>query len=240
VKRISIKNLKKEFKIGFIKRQTALMRIFGMISGRTPRKKIIAIDDVSFGVNSGDILGLIGKNGSGKSTLLRLVAGIYKQDKGIIMTDGKIISLINLRAGLKNRLTMTDNIYLIGSIFGMSQKTIRKRFASIAKFSQLEKFTNTKLFQFSQGMRQRLVFSIAVHAEPKILLLDEVFELGDKNFKKKSANKIKQLVKTGACVLLVSHELWMIKKYCNRTIWIDKGKIIQKGSTSKIISQYEK
>jgi ABC-type polysaccharide/polyol phosphate transport system ATPase subunit len=184
--RIIVENISKKFKIGFKKNQGALERFISFFSGKEPKKTIHALKDVSFEVRKGEIVGIIGENGSGKSTLLRVIAGIYKQDEGKIITNGKVISIINLVIGLHLRLTMKDNILLISSFFGLSQKEIEKRFDSIVEFAELESFVNTKIYQFSEGMKQRLAFSIAIYCNPEILLLDEVFEVGDESFRKKS------------------------------------------------------
>ena len=237
--RIIIENLGKKFKIGFKKRQSALARFAGLFSGRESRKTIWALEDISFKVKKGEIVGLIGKNGSGKSTLFRCISRIYNKNKGILKTRGRVIPIIGLNVGLQSRLTMKDNIFLCCSLFGLSGKTIKERFEEIVKFSELEEFINTKIYQFSEGMKQRLAFSIAINCEPDILLLDEVFEVGDENFKKKSAEKIKELVKNGVSVLLVSHELWMIEKYCDRVLWLDKGKIRKEGKVKDVVKRYK-
>lgn len=239
MERIIVREVGKKFKIGFKKGQGALARLVSFFSGREARKIIWALKDVSFSINEGEIVGIIGKNGSGKSTLLRTIARIYKKNRGRVRTKGKIVSLINLNIGMQPRLTMRDNIYLCCSLFGLSQKSIKQRFNSIVEFSELETFVNTKLYQFSEGMKQRLAFSIAIHCNPDILLLDEVFEVGDKKFKIKSADKIKEIVKRGASILLVSHEMWMIEKYCDRVIWMDKGEIVKDGD-KRIIKEYLK
>ena len=238
MERIIIREVGKKFKIGFKKGQSALARFVSLFSGREARRIIWALNNISFKVDEGEIVGIIGKNGSGKSTLLRTISRIYKKNRGRVRTRGKIVSLINLNIGMQPRLTMRDNIYLCCSLFGLSQKEIKKRFSSIIEFSELENFVNTKLYQFSEGMKQRLAFSIAIHCNPNILLLDEVFEVGDKEFKIKSAEKIKELVKKGVSVLLVSHEMWMIEKYCTRVIWIDKGKIVKDGKTKQVLKKY--
>lgn len=238
MERIIFENVSKEFWIGFNKKRSTLGRIFDTIFGRIPTTKLVAVDAVSFKVNSGELLAIIGKNGSGKSTLLRLVAGIYRPESGIITTKGKIISLINLYIGLKLRLTMRDNIFMIGSLFDLSRKDIKDRFNQIVDFAGLAQFVNTKLSQFSSGMIQRLVFSIAINSNPEILLLDEVFEVGDEDFKKKSSDKIKELVKNGVTVLLVSHDLDMIRKHCPRTMLMSKSKLVDIGSTELIIQKY--
>ena len=199
--------------------------IVSFLSGREPKHIIQAISNVSLEVKAGEIVGIIGDNGSGKSTLLRIVSNIYRADSGTVETFGKIISLINLGVGLKERLNMKDNIYMLGTLFGLTNKKIQEKFDSIVSFSGLHEFVHTKIYQFSEGMKQRLAFSVAIHANPDILIIDEVFEVGDEDFRVKSASKIKELVSHGASVLLVSHDKELINKYCSKTIKIDKGNI---------------
>ncbi len=237
MKRIQVKNLSKDFKIGARKSQGALAHFTSFFSGKNYKRNISVLKEVNFSVESGDIVGIIGNNASGKSTLLRLIAGIYKEDSGEIKTNGKIISLLNLNIGLKDKLTMKDNIYLCASLFGLSRKEIKESFASIVGFSELRDFINTKIYQFSEGMKQRLSFSIAVHCKPDILLLDEIFEIGDAKFKTKSVEKIKELTRKEASVILVSHELWMIEKYCNKVLYLDKSRIAGKGGI-EIVKKY--
>ncbi len=237
-KRIILKEIEKSFKIGFRKKQSFLERILNLISGKESKKVLRVLNNVSLEVKKGEILGIIGENGSGKSTLLRIIAGIYRHDGGSLFVKGNLISLINLNVGLKERLSMKDNIFLVGSLLGLSQKTIKKEFNSIVKFAGLEEFVNTKIYQFSEGMKERLDFSIAIHCNPDILLLDEVFAVGDEDFRLRSAEKIKELSKKGVSVVFVSHELWMIEKYCGRVVWMEGGKIIKEGDVEKIVKEY--
>lgn len=239
MERIIVDKVSKKFKIGFKKDQSALARFVSLFSGKEPKKIIWALKQVSFKAEEGEIVGIIGENGSGKSTLLRAIAGIYDAE-GKIITNGKIVSLINLNIGMQYRLTMKDNIYLCCSLFGLPNKEIRNKFNSIVEFTELENFVDTKLYQFSNGMLERLAFAIAIHCNPNILLLDEVFEVGDEDFKIKSANKIKELVKKGANVLLVSHDLKMIEKYCDRVIWLEQGKIKKEGRTREVVGEYRR
>lgn len=240
MERIIIDNVSKKFKIGFKKEQTALSRIISFFSGGESKKIIYALRNVSFSVKKGEILGIIGDNGSGKSTLLRIIARIYEVDKGYIKTNGNVVPLIDLGGRLHARLTMKDNIFFIGSLFGLSQKTIKKKFNSIVKLSGLQNFINTKLYKFSSGMIARLAFSIVIHCNPDILLLDEVFAVGDKDFRFKSSKKIKEFAKNGTSIIFVSHDLESVKKYCDRVILMEKGKIIGVGNPEKIIRKYKK
>ena len=238
MKRIIVDNISKRFKIGFQQNQSALARAISLISGREPKRVITALEGVSFTVSAGETVGIIGENGSGKSTLLRIIAGIHRKDSGQVNISGKVISLIGLGYDMKERLTLEDNVFLVGSLYNMSRKGIREKFNSIVEFAGLEDFVKTKIYQLSLGLSERLVFSIATHCDPEILLLDEVFAVGDESFRHKSAEKIKELVNSGAAVILVSHELWMIEQYCDRAIWLDNGQIISVGNSKEITKKY--
>jgi ABC-type polysaccharide/polyol phosphate transport system ATPase subunit len=239
MRRITIKNVSKKFNIGYIKKQGFLARMLSAFSHRENKKEITVLNNVSFNIDSGEVVGIIGDNGSGKSTLLRVIAGIYKADSGEVSTNGRIISLINLGVGLKERLTMKENIFFVGSALGISQKEIREKFDSIVKFSQLGEFLETKIYQFSAGMIQRLIFSIAAYSDPDILLLDEVFEVGDEHFRQKSSGKMKELIKQNVTIVVVTHSLGLVKKYCNKAILIEKGKVIKEGNPSEVVALYK-
>lgn len=235
---IILEKITKDFKIGYKEKENTLNHFVSLFSGKNQKKTLSVLKNISFSVKEGEVVGVIGNNGSGKTTLLRIIAGIYSFDSGKLITKGKIVSLINLGAGLKERLTMRDNIYLLGALFGMDRKNIKEELPKIVKFSGLKDFLDTQVYQFSQGMIQRLVFSVAVFADPKILLLDEVFEIGDEDFKKRSAAKINELMKNGATALLVSHDMDMIEKYCSNTLWLSGGHLKNYGKTKIIIRKY--
>lgn len=237
-KTIQAKNIRKHFRIGCGQRRGALAWVLSTISGRQSTRDIVVLDGVTFEARSGEIIGLIGANGSGKSTLLRALAGIFPIDDGTIDVDGHIGALINLGTGLKERLTMRDNIFLVGSLFGMTSRSIRQQFDSIVSFAQLDNFVDTKIHQFSSGMLQRLAFAIAIHAGPDILLLDEVFEVGDELFKKKSAEHILSFAHSGGTVLFVTHDLASIERQCTRVLVMDNGSIVYDGSPSDAVRYY--
>ncbi|MBD3319983.1 MAG: ATP-binding cassette domain-containing protein [Chitinivibrionales bacterium] len=237
--RIAAKNITKTFLIGYAKRQGALARCISMISGKEPQRRLTAIDNISFCIGPGEITGLIGANASGKSTLLRIIAGIHPVDSGTLTTEGTIISLINLHAGLKDRLLMKDNIGLCASLFGLDKKGIVQRYDSMIAFSGLEAYTGTKIYQFSSGMRQRLVFSIAVHCNPDIILLDEDFEVGDETFRIKSMQKLKELQGNGTTIILASHNLKLVQEHCTSALWLQNGKIERMGESSAAVDAYQ-
>lgn len=226
MKKIILKDISKSFNIGIEKKQSALAGMLSMLSSRESKKRFKALDSVSLEISAGEILGITGSNGSGKSTLLRIMAGIYTAESGTLEVNGKVISIINLGVGLIERLPMRDNIFIVGSLFGMSRNSIRDKFDQIVDFSGLQEFIGTKIYQFSAGMIQRLAFSIAIHADPDILLLDEVFEVGDESFKKQSGERIKLMAAKGMTVVVVSHDADIIERYCTRVIAMDHGRIV--------------
>src|SRR4030042_2106494 len=243
MKRIIIEKVWKKFDIGMKKGQNTLEKFISLFSGREQRKSIWALRDVSFNARAGEIIGIIGRNGSGKSTLLRVIAGIYNQDKGCVKTNGKIVSLINLEAGLDLRLSAKDNIYLCCSIMGLKYKEIKEKFNEIISFAELQEFMDTKIYQFSLGMISRLAFSIiihsAMHKKPEILLLDEIFTVGDEHYKNKCMEKIEEIMKSGATIIMVSHNLPRIKKHCKRIIWLNQGQIVKDGG-KEVLDRYIK
>lgn len=237
---IKIQNLTKRFQIGYSKRQTALGRLIRTISGREPKRRITVLENISFDVRKGERLGVIGSNGAGKSTLLRCIAGIYSRYDGAIITKGRVVPVINLYWSLQDRLSMRDNIYLCCALLGMSRSEINRSFLSICLFSDLKKYTQTKVYQFSTGMKQRLAFSMAIHAKPDILLIDEVFEVGDEHFKKKCFSTLQDLASKEVTILIISSDLGIIQKNCDKVIWLEKSKVRMYTNTSTVVNEYLK
>lgn len=243
ITKISVKNISKSFKIGFSKSAGILPRLLSFSLGKESKKSITVLDNVSFDVRAGENIGIIGNNGSGKSTLLRIIAGIYKPSEGEIINQGEVIYMNGFGLGLKIRLTMRENIFLIGAIMGLSRREIKNRFDNIVSFSELEEFLDTKVYQFSYGMLNRLCFSTTMNCleqkNPDIILLDEVFGAGgDLNFQNKALSKMEEFIKSGAAVILVSHNLEIIEKYCDRVILLKNGRIIKEGPAKEIVSEY--
>lgn len=204
------------------------------------REEFLALDDVSFTLNKGDRLGLIGLNGAGKSTLLKIIAGVMKPTSGNISVSGKIAPLLELGAGFDPNYTGRENIYLNGAILGYSKEFLETRYDEIAEFSELGHFLEIPIKNYSSGMRSKLGFSIATIVEPDILILDEVLSVGDAKFRKKSGDKIKSLFDSGVTVLLVSHSINQIRDLCNKVIWLEKGKIIMSGDADEVCDAYLK
>lgn len=203
-------------------------------------KEFWALKDVSFQIEEGDRVGILGFNGAGKSTLLKIIAGVMKPTEGSVTTRGKIAPLLELGAGFDLQYTGAENIYLYGAVLGYSKEFIKEKFNEIVEFSELGDFINVPVKNYSSGMKSRLGFSIATIVEPDILILDEVFAVGDAKFRKKSEEKIKAMFDTGITVLFVSHNIKQVKTICNKAILLEKGTLIAKGEVADICKIYEK
>jgi len=239
--RIIVDKISKKFELKSVKYKGALERVLSIFN-IGEKEYISALKNINFKAKAGENIGIIGNNGSGKSTLLRLISEVYTPDEGNIKTDGKLVYLTGFGQGLMSKLTMRENIFLIGSIMGLSQKDIKKKFDEIVDFSGLRDFLDVKVYKFSSGMTMRLNFSIGLnclkHQNPDILLLDEIFYAGDTNFKEKVKEKMEELIRGGATILFVSHDLGLIKKYCDKVIWLDKGRIMLEGNPLEVIENY--
>ncbi len=199
-----------------------------------------AVKDVSFRLQKGDFLGIIGKNGSGKSTLLKAITKILKPISGTVHVEGKIAALLELGTGFDGDLTVKENIFLRGALLGYTKKFITEKYSDILAFAELGEFENLQFKSLSSGMKSRLAFSIACLVKPDILILDEVLSVGDGAFRQKSEKKMKEIIKSGTTTILVSHSLTQIKSICNKVLWLDKGKQMAFGETNEICKSYEK
>ncbi|HUF37098.1 MAG TPA: ABC transporter ATP-binding protein [Anaerolineales bacterium] len=197
-----------------------------------------ALRDVSFTVDRGEVLGVIGRNGAGKSTLLKVLARITAPTTGRVTLDGRISSLLEVGTGFHPELTGRENVYLNGSILGMSRSEIDAKLDEIVDFSGVEKFIETPVKYYSSGMRVRLAFSVAAHLEPEILLVDEVLAVGDIEFQRKCIGKMGEVSRAGRTVLFVSHSMTAVASLCDRGIWIEGGTIRSEGPIDAIISAY--
>jgi len=233
---IELKNVSKKFRLYHEKTRSLKERILGR--SKNVYEELWALKDVNLIIKKGETAGIIGVNGSGKSTLLKLIAKILYPTTGEIITSGKIATLIELGAGFHPDLTGKENVYLNGAILRMTKKEIDKKFNDIVKFAELEKFIDIPLRNYSSGMKMRLGFSIAVHVNPDILLIDEVLAVGDAAFKQKCYEKIRYFQRKQKTILYVSHNLESVKNICNWTIWLDKGKIIKQGNSNEVVNDY--
>ncbi len=216
----------KEYFIRFVKRDIAF-------------KEFWALKDVSFTIEKGDRVAILGYNGAGKSTLLKIIAGVLKPTEGSIKTCGKVVPLLELSAGFDLQYTGAENIYLYGSILGYSKEFIDAHYDSIVEFSELEDFIDVPVKNYSSGMRARLGFSIATAVDPDILILDEVLSVGDVMFRKKSLRHINQMLNDGVTVLFVSHSVNQMRRVCNKGIFLDQGRVTFYGDLEDAIAIYE-
>jgi len=205
---------------------------------RNPGEEFWALRDIDLEVQKGEMVGIIGVNGSGKSTLLKLIARIIEATSGRITVSGRVAALLELGAGFHPDLTGQENIYLNGSILGLTRREIEDRFQEIVSFAELERFIDIPVKHYSSGMYVRLGFAIAVHVEPEILLIDETLAVGDRAFQKKCLEKIYGLKQRGITILFVSHDLEAVRQLCNRAIWLDEGVIRAEGGTERVIEHY--
>jgi lipopolysaccharide transport system ATP-binding protein len=205
---------------------------------KSSKEEFWALKDVSFDVNPGDRLGIIGRNGAGKSTLLKILSRITEPTTGEIKIKGRVASLLEVGTGFHQELTGRENIYLNGAILGMSRKEIKKKFDEIVAFSEVEKFLDTPVKRYSSGMYVRLAFAVAAHLEPEILIIDEVLSVGDAQFQKKSMGKMGDVSKAGRTVIFVSHNMGAISSLCNKGIFLEKGILTCQGSIEKAVALY--
>lgn len=196
------------------------------------------LDDVTFEVNRGQMVGIIGPNGSGKSTLLRLIGGVGRPDRGRLDVDGRIGALLDLGAGFHMDLSGRDNIYISGVVAGLTRRQISERFDEIVAFAELEDFLDNPLRTYSSGMKMRLAFAVATNIDPDILLIDEILSVGDLTFQNKCFERINRFKQKGCTMLLVSHDMDQVEKFCDSVLWLKNGKVKGYGSTSEITKAY--
>lgn len=206
---------------------------------RSVHEDFWALKDVSFEVPQGSTFGLIGSNGSGKSTLLKVLSKIYFPDTGRIDTNGRVAALLEVGSGFHPELSGRENIYLNGSILGMSKKYIDEKYESIVSFSGVEEFIDQPVKNYSSGMYVRLGFSVAIHVEPEILIVDEVLAVGDAEFQEKCRQKFMEFKSDGRTVILVSHSMGAVREMCDHAAWLDKGELRCFGEAGNVIRRYE-
>ena len=198
----------------------------------------MALDNISFNVGKGEVVGIIGLNGSGKSTTLKLIAGILKPTEGTVKVNGNISPLIELGAGFDYELTARENVFLNGSVLGFSHAEMENKMDEIIEFSELGDFMDTAIKNFSSGMLARLGFSIATNVRPEILIVDEILGVGDFLFQQKCEKRINDMMSGGTTVIIVSHSIDQIKRLCDRVVWLDKGKVKLIGETQIVCNEY--
>ncbi|MBV7412845.1 ABC transporter ATP-binding protein [Dermabacteraceae bacterium TAE3-ERU27] len=230
---VRIENVSKEFVLNHNRALKEL--VFAALQGKKLRDKFTALHDISLTVHAGETVGLIGFNGSGKSTLLKNISGVLFPDRGRVLTRGKVAGLIEVGAGFHPDLSGRENVYLNGAILGMTKEEIDAKFDEIVAFSEIEEFIDTDVKYYSSGMFLRLAFAVAVHTDPDIFLVDEILSVGDEPFQRKCLARIRELQEDGKTMVIVSHELDMLEKLCNRIVFLRGGRIEYDGEPSEAI-----
>lgn len=237
---IKVSNVSKTFVLPHEKNSSIKNAVINFYKRNKSFEKQKVLSDISFEIKEGDFFGIVGRNGSGKSTLLKLLAGIYTPSKGTISVNGKLTPFIELGVGFNPELSGRENVFLNGALLGFNRKEMAEMYDEIVEFAELERFMDQKLKNYSSGMQVRLAFSIAIRAKGDILLLDEVLAVGDEAFQKKCVKVFDSYKKNNKTVILVTHDMSAVKKYCNKAILIHDGDIIDSGNPHQIAAKYAK
>ena len=236
---ISVEQLSKRYTIGTKKADSFRQALGAFFQKKKNKSSFLAVNDLNFTINKGEVVGIIGKNGAGKSTLLKLLSQITKPSEGTIRINGRVASLLEVGTGFHPELTGRENIFLNGTILGMTRAEVKQKFDEIVAFSGVEQFIDTPVKHYSSGMYVRLAFSVAAHLEPEILIIDEVLAVGDADFQQKCLGKMKSIAGEGRTVLFVSHNLAAVKELCQKGIVLEKGKLVFIGDSDAAIQAYQ-
>ena len=235
---INFQNVNKYF---FLQHQKTIKEfVQALFVKRKTLERVHALKDISFEIKKGEAVGIIGRNGAGKSTMLKLIAGVSSATTGKAMVVGRVAPLIELGAGFHPELSGRENVYLNGVILGLKEDEIKKKFHEIVAFAEVEKFIDVPVKHYSSGMYARLAFSVATSLDPEILLVDEILSVGDAIFQDKCIDRMNQFKKRGVTIIIVTHSMAMVSKFCDRVLCLDHGKLIFSGKTEEGVKLYGK
>lgn len=237
---INVNNVSVRYVLGDFKDIGLKEYLIKKAKGLLVKKELWALRDVSFHVNKGEMLGIVGSNGSGKSTILKVLAGIMPPTKGSIKANGSVAALLELGAGFDGDLTVKENVYLRGALLGYTRDFVKDEYEKIIEFSELKEFEDVMYKKLSSGMRSKLAFSIASRVNPDILVLDEVLSVGDMAFRRKSEARMREMMSGGTTTILVSHSLNQVREMCTQVVWLEKGEMRGIGDTKTMCDMYEK
>lgn len=235
---IEINNVSMKFRMSNDRIMSLKEFVVKKITGKLQYKEFTALNDVSFSIKKGEVVGIVGSNGAGKSTLLKIISGILSPTDGIVKVHGSIAPMLELGAGFDFDLTARENIFLNGAVLGYSKQYLTEKYHEIVEFSELQDFMDVPIRNFSSGMTMRLAFSIATLVNPDILIVDEILSVGDAHFQKKSAQRMQELMSGGTTVIMVSHSIEQIREMCSRVIWLERGKMKMVGNTIEVCNAY--
>jgi len=235
---IEARNVWKQYRRPHIKITSLKEAVVAFLRGQTGYTDFWALENVSFSVAPGEAVGVIGPNGSGKSTLLAIIAKVLEPTKGMVKVEGKVCPLLELGTGFHPELSGRDNVYLNASLLGLSHDETRARYESIIEFAELPEVMDAPVKTYSSGMVVRLGFSVAVHMDPEVLLIDEVLSVGDEHFQHKSFARLREFREAGKTIFVVSHDLLAVQALCERSLWMQDGRLITDGPSREVIRAY--
>ncbi len=236
---IEVNNVSVRYLVGDLRNIGLKEYVMKKLTRKYKVQAFMAVNGVSFTIEQGDMLGIIGTNGAGKSTLLKVVTKIMEPSTGYVRVNGKIAALLELASGFDEELNLKENAYLRGAMLGYTRKFMDEKYPEILAFSELQDYEQRPFKHLSSGMKSRIAFAIAAMVEPEILILDEVLSVGDGAFREKSEAKMRDIIKSGKATILVSHSIPQVRRMCNKVLWLDHGKQIAFGDTNELCDKYE-
>jgi ABC-type polysaccharide/polyol phosphate transport system ATPase subunit len=234
---VRVRDVEKAFRIPSVHRDTVREHVFGLFRPRR-FERLTVLDHLSFEVARGETLGIMGRNGSGKSTLLKILAGIYAPDAGAVEVRAPLTAILELGVGWNPELDAVDNVYLIGGVMGLSRHDVRASLEAILAFAEVERFAKLPLKHYSSGMANRLAYAVAFAAVREVLVLDEIFAVGDAGFRARCEERCRELARAGHTVILVSHDVRAVSAFCTRALLLDRGRIVAEGSGEEVAAAY--
>lgn len=236
---IQVENVSVKYLMSYDRVKSIKEYLVQMIKGKLQYEEFWALNNVSFEVKKGEVVGIVGHNGAGKSTMLKVISGILKPTEGSVSVHGNIVPMLELGSGFDHDLTGRENVFLNGAILGYSEQYLKEKYDEIVEFSELGKFIDIPIRNYSSGMLMRLAFSIATVVNPEVLIVDEILAVGDAAFQEKSKARMKELMSGGTTVLFVSHSLDQIREMCNKVVWLEHGCVKMIGETQAVCDAYQ-